>query len=335
MGVYEVSRDHVNINKMNDKPIFISVLIIAYKRKEFLIDAIESVKNQTLDMKHYEVIVIKNYHDKTIDDWISKNNIKNIYSLNQTLGAKIAEALNYAKGNIISFLEDDDLFLNIKLEYVYNLFKDSEDLVFYHNAIEFIDDEGNLLNKKSTDPAFNLSSMSICKDILNDNLLNKMPTAVDTTIYFKALDSGKKIVYNDKILGYFREHLSQTHARGLLEDVIASKVKIAELYISSFQILYNTLSNQNVKNRLKNLILSFEMNLNLLCSIVNCSERHHTSKSNIIFWLMYHNCNVTNKNIIICIRTFCYKIPKLIFLLLPLFMKKKLIRYYFRSWLTE
>ena len=329
-------RDPVDINIMNYKPIFISVLIIAYDRKEFLIDAIESVKSQTLDKGYYEIIVIKNYQDKTIDDWISKNNIKNIYSLNQTLGAKIAEALNYVKGNIISFLEDDDLFLNIKLEYVYSLFKNSEDLVFYHNAIEFIDDKGNLLNKRSTDPAFNLSSMSICKDILDDNLLNKIPTAVDTIIYFKALDSGKKIVYNDKILGYYREHLSLTHAKGSLEDVLASKVKNSELYITSFPFLYNTLNNQNVKNKLKNLILSFEINLNLLCSIVKCNRRYHTSKSNIIFWLTYRDCNVNvNNSIIDCLRTFCFKIAKLIFLLIPLFIKKKLMRYYIRAWLTE
>ena len=49
---------------MNDNELpYISVIITAYNRKDFLFNAIKSVVNQTLDKKYYEIIVIKNFED--------------------------------------------------------------------------------------------------------------------------------------------------------------------------------------------------------------------------------------------------------------------------------
>jgi glycosyltransferase involved in cell wall biosynthesis len=53
----------------------ISVIIIAYNRKIFLKDAIKSVLNQSLDRNLYEIIIVKNFNDKDIDDFIDPNGI--------------------------------------------------------------------------------------------------------------------------------------------------------------------------------------------------------------------------------------------------------------------
>ncbi len=113
----------------------ISVIITAYNRKEYLLDAIKSVINQTLDKKYYEIIVIKNYNDSKIDEFISDNNIKNIFSYDNSLSGKIYEALKIASGNIISFLEDDDLFLPFKLKEVYNVFQQNDKMIFYKHEV--------------------------------------------------------------------------------------------------------------------------------------------------------------------------------------------------------
>ncbi|AAT42890.1 glycosyltransferase [Picrophilus oshimae] len=102
--------------------LFISVIITAYNRKEFLLDAVKSALNQTLSKEKYEIIVIKNYNDDNIDEFLNKNNIKNII-MDGTIGEYLYKGINESKGDIISFLDDDDLFFNNKLEYVYNLFK--------------------------------------------------------------------------------------------------------------------------------------------------------------------------------------------------------------------
>ena len=64
---------------------FISVIILAYTRKDFLFDAIKSAINQTLNRNLYEIIVIKNFQDETIDDFIRDNGITSVLSLDHYL----------------------------------------------------------------------------------------------------------------------------------------------------------------------------------------------------------------------------------------------------------
>ena len=51
----------------------ISVIITAYNRRDYLIDAMNSVLSQTLKKERYEVIVVKNFYDKELDEFIYKN----------------------------------------------------------------------------------------------------------------------------------------------------------------------------------------------------------------------------------------------------------------------
>jgi glycosyltransferase involved in cell wall biosynthesis len=73
--------------------MLISVIISAYNRKEFLKNAIRSVYNQLLDKGLYEVVVVKNFEDKDIDDYIAKLGYKNIvilYMILPAMGSNLA-----------------------------------------------------------------------------------------------------------------------------------------------------------------------------------------------------------------------------------------------------
>lgn len=128
----------------NDSDLDISVIITAHLRREFLIKAVESVLSQVASDFSYQIIVIKNFTDSYIDDFLEKNNIVSIVSERQNLGSKLAQGISIAKGKIISFLEDDDLFLQGKLRSVVENFKSSPDLVYFHNsALEFNEKKGS------------------------------------------------------------------------------------------------------------------------------------------------------------------------------------------------
>ena len=127
---------------------YISVIVTAYNRKEFLLEALKSTVNQTLDRKHYEIILIKNFRDDSIDKYTEENNIKNII-MDGTVGEFLNAAIIKSQGNIISFLDDDDLFAKYKLEYVYNLFNNSDNLVYYHNNFIPINKNGNEIDFKN------------------------------------------------------------------------------------------------------------------------------------------------------------------------------------------
>jgi len=46
---------------------YISVIVTAYKRRQYLYNALLSLKAQTLSRNKYEVIVVKDFEDPQID----------------------------------------------------------------------------------------------------------------------------------------------------------------------------------------------------------------------------------------------------------------------------
>ena len=103
------------------KEPLVSVIIPSYNRFEYLLNAVNSVKNQTY--KNYEIIVVndessqKEYYEYAIEDInlinIKKKDYPNWGGSRQPLrniGAEIA------KGEYLAFLDDDDIWMNNKLE---------------------------------------------------------------------------------------------------------------------------------------------------------------------------------------------------------------------------
>jgi len=193
-----------------DKSLYVSVIITAYNRKEFLLNAIKSVTNQTLNKKYYEIIVIKNYNDDIVDDFINKNNIKNIL-MDGTVGEFLYKGIKESNGNIISFLDDDDLFTDNKLEIIYNKFKNTN-IAYYHNGNIPINKSGkNITVNRVDDVVFNLSSISIRKIVINTDKIKNIFTNPDDFMYLSALESGKKIIKSKKKLTYYRIHNSASN----------------------------------------------------------------------------------------------------------------------------
>jgi len=137
---------------MNYLP-YISVLILAHDRRKYLFDAVNSVLSQDLPREKYEVIVVK-YEldgDKEIDKKLEELGVRVINTKEVSLGAKIAIGAEEAKGEILAFLEDDDLFLPGKLSRVYEVFKNDEKIGYYHNEMIFFDIDKNEEKKRDTE----------------------------------------------------------------------------------------------------------------------------------------------------------------------------------------
>ncbi|WP_054837985.1 glycosyltransferase family 2 protein [Sulfuracidifex metallicus] len=111
---------------------FISVIITAHNRREFLLEAVNSALNQTLPRDEYEVIVAKNFSE--YDNILKNLGVKTVFSNEQNQGADIVNALSYTEGDVICFLDDDDLWVPWKLEKVKEEFKE-ESLGYYRHAL--------------------------------------------------------------------------------------------------------------------------------------------------------------------------------------------------------
>jgi len=106
----------------------ISVIIPTYNRYDNLLNAIESVKNQTF--KDYEIIVVSDGStDKRYENDIENVNLIRLpKSSRETLGYPCGsiprnEGLKIAKGEYIAFLDDDDIWMQNKLEIQINEMK--------------------------------------------------------------------------------------------------------------------------------------------------------------------------------------------------------------------
>lgn len=119
----------------------ISVIITAYDRIEYLKDAINSVVKQTLNPSFFEVFVIKTFENTDIDKYTESLGFTNlVFDPSINYGERLIQTIKRCNGDIIVFLEDDDLFAPEKLENIKRVFDNHPQLDYYHN-------EGTYRNK--------------------------------------------------------------------------------------------------------------------------------------------------------------------------------------------
>ena len=202
---------------MANRPL-ISVIVIAHERKEFILDAIRSLKDQSAPKESYEVLIIKKFVDREIDDFIAKNEYKNLLTTVDSLSGKINEAMESCNGFYASFLEDDDLFVKDKISELIKIIKEYPDSIYIHNDHITMDKNGklrefklgipfkNILNLKlnttkfldfakvaRNDPDFNLSSITIGIDVLKEYMkkIENINYVVDSYLYLSSIDYGR------------------------------------------------------------------------------------------------------------------------------------------------
>jgi len=95
----------------------------------------------------FEVIVIKNFEDPESDSIISRNLWKDIYSDSPLYGRFFLEGFKKARGDVITFLNDDDIYKQNRLEELYKAFTRHKNLIYFHNSQELIFEKGIKLEK--------------------------------------------------------------------------------------------------------------------------------------------------------------------------------------------
>jgi len=122
---------------------FISVIVTAYRRRQYLYNALMSVKAQTLPKDKYEVIVVKDFEDPQIDNLIKEMGWKSIYSNEEYQGRMYLNGLKEANGDIITFLDDDDKYMPNRLEYVHNVFSQNPDVGYLQHSYTLVGPDGS------------------------------------------------------------------------------------------------------------------------------------------------------------------------------------------------
>jgi hypothetical protein len=252
-----------------------SVVVIDYKRKKYILDALKSIKDQKgIDLNDIEVIVVKYYQDEKIDNYI-KENFPNYKIINldpddpdHYIGRTISEGIKAASNNLIFLLEDDDMFTENKISRIFEIVKNIKDdeYIIFHKLIAITLDEKERPSKKPKCIRFyNNSSI-----ILNVKDKNKLIDYIRKIYY--SVDIGLLCYFNKRIiklndpLTYLRRHeeniASGRFNRQMLKMMLYDHQYIYEKtkcknqidIIINYKIQLNTIYNANYSISLKEYI---------------------------------------------------------------------------------
>jgi len=148
----------------------ISVIATAYRRRQYLYNALLSIKAQTLSKDKYEVIVVKDFEDSKVDSLIKDMGWKSVYSDEEYQGRMYINGLKESNGDIITFLDDDDTYMPNRLEYVYNIFTYNPDIGYLQHSRRQVDIDGNISPVFEAEASRNLvpqSELKLTWDIIS------------------------------------------------------------------------------------------------------------------------------------------------------------------------
>ena len=141
----------------------ISVIIPTYNREDFILNTIESIKNQTVNVD--EIIVIDDGSTDNTKEILKNQNIKYIYQKNSGVSKARNSGILEAKNEWISFLDSDDTWHNQKIEHHINLHKQNKNLMASFSDETWIRNNKEIKLKayqQKENPTF-LNSLKLCK----------------------------------------------------------------------------------------------------------------------------------------------------------------------------
>jgi hypothetical protein len=219
---------------------FVTVILMASRHREFVLEAIDSVRRQTLDPKQYELVVVHDYDDEVLERKVDGMGGRLARVGPGDIGPAIGAGVEASRGQILTFLDDDDRYLPNRLAFIYEMFRKDGELGFVKNNFVVIDASGRQLprhplrarqrrNSKRLGPVvlrqesraaqlrrllplgvdFNSSCMAVRRDLVVNFLRNMELSGfrlLDELAFFSTLVSSKSVSIDPTILTEYRIH---------------------------------------------------------------------------------------------------------------------------------
>lgn len=248
------------IDSEND--VDVSVIITTFNRKDYLIQAVRSILDQSY-MK-FELIVVDDFSNYDVKYELSKFNDTRIKVYQNKSNGAVAVNRNFgiskSIGKYIAFCDDDDLWVENKLEIQVPLLK-NHDLCFTNRL--GIDSFGNLIQVKSfvipkhisvstllRRNIITLSSVLVKKSVfvkfLPFDIRNEYIATEDYELWLRLLSNNVNLIGVDNNLVFYRVHsfnISVDKHKSVLKVMKINSNLREKLHIHRFQYYYYWLLN--------------------------------------------------------------------------------------------
>ena len=230
----------------------ISIIIPYYKKREFILETLNSINNQSY--KNYEILII--YDDENTNDLKYLNELikekKNIRILinkkNSGAGMSRNNGIINAKGEFIAFLDSDDYWHNDKLLKQLNFMID-EKINFSHTSYYVVDKKKKITSIRTSRDILNyqdllrscdvgLSTVMVRKKLLEDNIFPDLTTKEDFVLWLNILKTGEKLVGINEPLTFWRKSNDSLSSNNFQKIIDGYRVYRKYMKMNVFLSLY-------------------------------------------------------------------------------------------------
>ncbi len=235
--------------------INVSIIMNCFNGEEFLVEAINSVFNQTYT--DWEIIFFDNAStDGSREIAKSYGSKLKYYRINETvpLGEARSKAIMHASGKYLAFLDCDDLYENSKLAKQVKMMDDNSFVMSYGSAGEIdkdglfirdclaVNSSGNIFGKLLLNYDINMQSVMLLRSYLLENDLSFSKNFQYGPDYdlFMQIASTEKIGVLHEIVGWIRIHRGALTRKKLycVRDELKSTIDRLTLRSPSLKIQY-------------------------------------------------------------------------------------------------
>ena len=209
-------------SNVKDQTPRVSVIIPTYNSAQYLAEAIDSVLNQTYT--NYEIIVID---DGSTDNTIEileqyKEKIYYIYQENQGVSAARNKGISLAQGELIAFLDADDIFMTHKLAKQVAVFDRQPELGIVNSGFRLIRENGEFIadvKRWETIPELTIETWILHQPVLPSAMMFRKQwlekvggfdtrwfSSEDVDLVFRLIAKGCRGIWLPQITLYYRRH---------------------------------------------------------------------------------------------------------------------------------
>lgn len=228
---------------MQNQPL-ISVLMPVYNCENYILEAVESILQQTYS--NFELLIIDDCSTDTTVDKIKSLNDDRIQLIVKPKNTGLTNSLNYglqiAKGKYIARMDGDDISLPTRFEKQVAFLEANEDVVLCGSAFEILHNNFYIAVPENNDE-IKVGMLQECKighptvmmraSFLRENQLfynTNMEPAEDYDLWVRMIHLGKFYNLQESLLKY-RVHQNQVSSqRNQLQNDTALKIKCTMLY---------------------------------------------------------------------------------------------------------